>query len=89
MIRVVPALIIFGKMHFLVIHEIKRDGITSLHEIHDEMMEMEPYNVTLIHICDSTVVSMHQRKSIHMCELNELIQSWLRIIKCVLIQIKV
>ena len=34
------ALIIFGKMHFLLIsennffHEIKRDGITSMHGIH-------------------------------------------------------
>ena len=38
--RTVPALIILGKMHILLIsekeffHEIKRDGITSLHGIH-------------------------------------------------------
>ena len=42
MITVESALVIFGKMHFLAIseneffHEIKRDGITSLHGIHEQ-----------------------------------------------------
>ena len=42
MIRAGTALIIFGKIHFLLIseneffHEIKRDGITSFHGIHDK-----------------------------------------------------
>ena len=40
-LRAVPALIIFGKIHLLLtsendfFHEIKRDGITSLHGIHE------------------------------------------------------
>ena len=43
MIGAVTAPIIFGQMHFLLIsenwvfHEIKRDGITSLHGIHDKL----------------------------------------------------
>ena len=41
MIRGVPAVIIFGEIHFLLtsknefFHEIKRNGITSLHGIHE------------------------------------------------------
>ena len=41
MSRVVPVLIVFGKLHFLLIseseffHEIKCNRITSLHRIHD------------------------------------------------------
>ena len=40
-VNLVPVLIIFGKIHILLIsekeffHEIKRDGITSLHGIHE------------------------------------------------------
>ena len=52
MIGAVTAPIIFGKVHFLLIsaneffHEIKRDGITTLHGIHERLQRTISRNVT-------------------------------------------
>ena len=48
-LMIFTAPIIFGKMHFLLIsehwffHEIKRDGMTSLHGIHDFIDSLHNY----------------------------------------------
>ena len=54
MIGAVTAPILFGKMLFLLIsenqftHEIKRDGITSLHGIHERIIEFRNHLMSMV-----------------------------------------
>ena len=68
MIRVVEpwfhALIIFGKMYFLLIseneffHEVKRDGITSLHGIHDRVLSCMMHIYTVLQVLSNLVLDL-------------------------------